>query len=58
MKNKMGTGNKIAVKQPSRVMAQFTPRLWNMPVANMGNPAPSQLRKNVFAAIAEFAFTA
>ena len=54
----MGTGNKIAVKQPSRVMAQFTPRLWNMPVANMGNPAPSQLRKNVFAAIAEFAFTA
>lgn len=38
-------------------LTQGTPNVLNMLVANIGKPAPSHDRKNVFAAMAELAFT-
>lgn len=55
MKNKIGTGIRATAKKPRRVVAQGTPRLWNMAAANIGNPAPAPDLKRVFAATALFA---
>lgn len=35
MKNKIGTGNMAIHRNPRRLIAQGTPRLWNMGVANL-----------------------
>lgn len=56
MKKSIGTGNKAAVRKPSNEVAQGTPRLVYMGIANMGKPAPTKDLMKVLLAIAEFAF--
>lgn len=34
MKKSIGTGNRATARKPSRLVAQFTPKLWYIPVAN------------------------
>jgi hypothetical protein len=54
-KKQIGTGIRTTQRNPNKLVAQATPRLWNIAVANNGKPAPAKDRKNVLAAIAEFA---
>ena len=45
----------VMVRKPSKLLAQSTPKVWYMAMANSGKPAPKKLRTNVFAEIAELA---
>ena len=55
MKNRIGAGIIAMQRNPSNDVAQLTPKLWYIAVANNGNQPPARDLKNVLAAMAEFA---